>query len=98
MTIRRSPGEVVSTPGCRRPHPARKVVLAPWGVVLIPGGIGDLVLNPHRLATVVTLLILAAIVGTIAWRWPRAVAPVTVALGILLLIDDLHEGRGAGDM
>ncbi len=69
-------------------------MLAVWIVVLVPGGIGDLIFNPHRVATAVGLAVLVAIVFTTAWQWPSALAIVSLVLAAALIADDLFDGTG----
>ncbi len=58
-------------------------MLVAWVVILVPGGIGDLIFTPHRVATVIGLAVVAAIVFTTAWRWPRVLAIVRLVLAAL---------------
>jgi len=69
-------------------------LLAAWFIVRVPGGLGDLVLNPHRVATAIALVTLAAMVLATSWRWPRALGLVSVVLAVALIVDDLFDGRG----
>ncbi len=69
-------------------------MLVAWVIVLVPGGIGDLIFNPHRIATVIGLVVVGAIVFTTAWRWPRALALVSLVLATALIADDLLDGTG----
>ncbi len=69
-------------------------MLVAWAIVLVPGGIGDLLFNPHRIATLIGLAVVGAIVLTTAWRWPRALAIVTLVLAAGLIADDLLDGTG----
>jgi hypothetical protein len=75
-------------------HGTRRALLAVWFIVLIPGGIGDLLFNPHRVATSIALVTLGAIVLATSRRWPRALGPVSVVLAIVLIADDLFDSRG----
>ncbi len=69
-------------------------MLVAWAIILVPGGIGDLIFNPHRVATVIGLAVVGAIVFTTAWRWPRALAIVSLVLAAALIADDLFDGTG----
>ena len=73
---------------------ARTALLVAWAIILIPGDIGDLIFNPHRVATVIGLAVVGAIVFTTAWRWPRALAIVSLVLVAALIADDLFDGTG----
>ncbi len=72
----------------------RKALLAAWFIVLVPGGIGDLIVNPHRAATATALVVLGAVVLATSWRWLRALASVSLVLAALLIADDLFDGTG----
>ncbi len=72
----------------------RKALLAAWLIVLVPGGIGDLIVNRHRAATATALVVLGAVVLATSWRWPRALAPLSLVLAALLIADDLFDGTG----
>ncbi len=69
-------------------------MLVAWVIILVPGGIGDLIFNPHRVATEIGLAVLGAIVFTTAWRWPRALAVVSLVLAAVLIADNLFNGAG----
>lgn len=76
----------------RGPMTTRRILLWVWFIVLVPGGIVDLMVLPHRAATAATLVILATIVTVTARRWPRALGVVSVVFAGLLLVDDGLEG------
>jgi xanthine/CO dehydrogenase XdhC/CoxF family maturation factor len=70
------------------------VLLVAWAVILVPGGVVDLVLNPHRAATAATVVILGGVVVASAIWWTSAIGAVTAVLASLLLVDDAFEARG----
>ena len=76
----------------RGPVTTRRILLSVWFLVLVPGGILDLIVNPHPAETTGALVLLAAVVSVTAWRWPRALGAISAALAILLLVDDGLEG------
>jgi hypothetical protein len=76
----------------RGPDRTRRILLWMWFVVLVPGGILDLIVNPHPALTAGALVLLAGVVSITAQRWPRALGTISTVLAILLLVDDGLEG------
>jgi hypothetical protein len=90
-TKTRRPG-LTSRLARRGPVTTRRILLWTWFVVLVPGGILDLIVNPHPALTAGALILLAGVVTVTAQRRPRALGTVSAALAVLLLIDDGLEG------